>query len=279
MNKYIPLSLFILISLCSFSQSKTASYYIEIAIEYSENKNYDKAFKTLDKAIVKMPDSTALYDLRGALSENIRQYEEAIKYFTIGIEKAKNHSIKSHLLANRGGTKYRIRDFKGSFSDLTLAFKLDSTNIDALNNLAAVCGDINKPEEALNYYLKSISIDSNYYPAYINLGFEYQAKEDHKKAIEYFDKAIKLEPEDALGYSNRSFSKLKTDDLKNAMNDILHSIKLMPSNSYAFKIKGLIEIEMGELSKACDDFTKSLELGYTNQYGEEVNDMKKKYCK
>jgi tetratricopeptide (TPR) repeat protein len=279
MKKHLLLIIFILNNLYHFSQTKTASYYIEQAIESAEKNNYEKAFNILDKAINKMPDSIPLYDFRGTLCESNRQYKEAIKYFTIGIDKTKINSVKSHLLANRGGTKYRIRDFNGSYSDLILAYELDSTNIDALNNLAAVCGDINKSEEAISYYLKIINIDSNYTPAYINLGFEYQIKQEHKKAIGFFNKAILLEPRDALGYSNRSFSKLQIHNLKSAMIDINYSIQLMPSNSYAFKIKGLIEIEMGLIDEACVDFSKSLQLGYTNQYGEEVDELKLKYCK
>jgi len=268
----------LLISIASLAQSNTAMYYQDKAEEYIRKKDYKGAMKTLTLAINEMPDSISLYDMRGALFEAFSNYEAAIKDFTSAIEKSEDNTLTSHLLANRGGTKYRIRDFEGSYSDLILAVQLDSMNIDALNNLAAVCKEINRPEDALKYLNQIILIDSTYSPAYVNLGFTYQEMQQHEKAIVFFDKAVELAPEEALGYSNRSFSKLKKNDLKGAMNDINQSIKLMPSNSYAYKIRALIEIEKGKLVNACKDLTRSIELGYTQQYGEEVNELKSKYC-
>jgi tetratricopeptide (TPR) repeat protein len=235
--------------------------------------------KTLTIGISIMPDSASLYDMRGTLLEAFGLYNEAIQDFTDGYDKAKDNILKSHLLANRGGSKFRIRDYQGSYSDLITAIKLDSTNKSALNNLAAVCDEVQKPNETLMYLEKIILIDPDYAPAYINIGFKYQGLGKHEKALEYFNKAIKLDPNEALAYSNRSFSKLKTKDLKGALEDINHSISLMPSNSYAYKIKGLIEIEKKNSSQACADFNRAVELGYPQQYGDEAEVLITKYCK
>lgn len=279
MKNIVLLFTALLLSNFGFSQSKTASEYIEKANLQLKKKNYEEAFNTLSLAIDEMPDSVSLYDMRGTLLETFRMYPEAIKDFTLGIEKTTDLKIKAHLLANRGGTKYRIRDYAGSYNDLIKAVDLDSTNIAALNNLAAVCEEVDKPDETLKYLNQIIRIDSNYVPAYVNLGFKYQSLGNHQLAIEYFNFAVKLAPEEPLGYSNRSYSKLKTNDLKGALKDINKSIKLFPTNSYAYKIRALIYLEKNKLDKVCSDLTKAEELGYTQQYGEEVNTLKKKYCK
>ena len=279
MKKSIILIALLLCSATCLAQTNAASVYIDYANKRLEEKDYEGAMKTLNLAIKEMPDSVALYDMRGVLLEAFQLYNEAIRDFTLGVEKATDNKTKSHLLANRGGTKFRIRDFRGSYSDLVEAIALDSTNIDALNNLAAVCDEVGKPEEALRYLKIIIKTAPKYAPAYVNLGFKYQAVDEHQKAIEYFDKAIALNPDEALGYSNRSFSKLKTNDLEGAMKDIKHAIKLFPSNSYAYKIRALILIEKNKLEDACEDLTTASELGYSEQYGNEVNDLKEKYCK
>jgi tetratricopeptide (TPR) repeat protein len=151
-----------------------ASYYGEKAGYLIGAQAYEDALKALTTGIHLMPDSAMLYDARGTLLEAFRLYKDAIADFTLGYEKAYDPRTRSHILMNRGGTKVRIRDFEGSYSDLVLALKLDSTNIDVLNNLSAVCDEVNKPDETLKYLERIIRIDPTHVPAYVNLGFKYQ---------------------------------------------------------------------------------------------------------
>lgn len=274
----IILFLVMLIALNGNSQTENATYYLEKAHKQIDKEKYEDALNTLDMAIKKMPDSALLYDTRGTLLEAFRMYEDAINDFTKGIENTNDDELKAHFLANRGASKARIRDFKGSYEDLNLAIELDPANIDALNNLAAVCDEVNEPEEALEYLNEIIRLDPTYVPGYINLGFKYQGLNNHEKAIENFDKAIELAPKEPLGYSNRAFSKLKTNDLKGALKDINHSLKLYPTNSYAFKIRALIYIEKKDMEDACVDLSEAESLGYKAQFGDEVEELKMEYC-
>jgi tetratricopeptide (TPR) repeat protein len=260
------------------TNSPRASYYHDKVNYLIELKDYEGALKTLSAGIDVMPDSASLYDMRGTLHEAFRMYNEAIQDFTMGFERAKENVLKSHLLSNRGGAKARIKNFEGAYSDLTASIKLDPGNIDALNNLAAVCDEVNKPNETLIYLEKIISINPGYAPAYVNIGFRHQKLGQHKDAIAYFNKAIAVDANQALAYSNRSFSKLKTQDLDGAMKDINHSITLMPSNSFAYKIRALIQIEKKMPREACLDLTKATELGYDIQYGNEVKELIAKNC-
>ncbi len=278
MKQYILVVISIFVSISSIAQSNTARYYQEKASKLINNQEYEKAFITLSNGINLMPDSAYLYETRGTLLDVFSRYQEAIQDYNIGISKAKNPKLKSHMLSNRGGVKQKIRNFNGAYEDLILSIQLDSTNINALNNLATVCREVDKKREVVKYLEKIISIDSGYVPAYVNLGFEYQVRNKHKKAIKYFNTAIELSPEEPLGYSNRSFSKLKLHDLYGAINDINRSIKLFSSNSYAYKIRALIEIENGNRKKGCKDLKTALKLGYKQQYGEEVDTLISENC-
>jgi tetratricopeptide (TPR) repeat protein len=261
------------------TNSPRASYYHYKTSYLLNLENYGEAIKTLVTAIKIMPDSSSLYDTRGTLLEAAGLYNEAVQDYTIGYEKAQKNTSKSHLLTNRGGTKAKLRNFEGAYSDLIQALKLDSANIDALNNLATVCDEVNRPNETMGYLQKIISINPKYVPAYVNIGFKYQKEEQHEKAIEYFNKAIALDPDEPFSFSNRSFSKLKIKDLDGAMKDIDYSISLRSSNSWAYKVRALINIEMKEGKKACEDLMKAIELGYSDQYGSEVQDLIYKNCK
>jgi tetratricopeptide (TPR) repeat protein len=256
-----------------------ASYYRDKANYLLGLNEYEETLKTLTSGILIMPDSAYLYDMRGTLMEGLGYYDEAINDFTLALEKAKGNTLKSHLLANRGGTKFRVQDFEGAYQDLIASITFDSTNIDALNNLAAVCDEVDRPGETLKYLEKIISINPDYVPAYVNIGFKHQRLGQHTDAIKYFNKAIAMDPDEPLAYSNRSFSKLKMKDMDGAMKDINHSINLMPRNSYAYKVRALIKIDMGMVKEACADLKQALELGYSQQYGKEVDELIIKNCK
>ena len=278
MNKLTLVFSILLVYSYSFSQFNSAQEYIDKVYEQIEKNEYAGAMLILSFAINEMPDSAQLYNERGVLLETFRNFDKAIEDFSIGIEKSKDSKSKSHFLTNRGGAKSRLRDYQSAYDDFVLALELDSTNLHALNNLAAVCDEVNRPMETLKYLEQIISIDSNYVPAYINIGFKYQNMNNHVKAIEYFDMAIKLSPNEALGYSNRSFSKLKLKDLDGAMSDINLSIKLFSSNSYAYKIRALIYLEKNLIEYACNDLSQAEHLGYKEQFGDEVKNLKEKHC-
>lgn len=269
---------FILIICISQAQTKTASYYVDEAHHLIEKKKYEEAVKVLTTGINEFPDSARLYDTRGTLLEAFRMYNEAIRDFSKGIEKSSDDKMKAHFLSNRGGSKYKVRDFEGSYKDLKEALRLDSTNIAALNNIAVVCDEVNRPDETLIYLYKIIEIDSLNSYAYMNMGFKYQTMNEHEKAIGFFDKSLELNPKEPFAYNNRAFSKLKLHDLKGAMKDVNQSLKLNPGNSYAYKNRALIYIEEKKYKDACADLTKANELGYTKQYGKEVNELISKYC-
>ncbi len=256
-----------------------ATYYSDKAVILIYNGDIDGSFKCLDHAIKLFPDSLDLYYTRGGIYEATRQFEKAVDAFSKGYELSKSPEEQSKFLTSRGGTKMRYRDFGGAYRDLVLAVDLDSTNINALNNLAMVCDDVDMPDKILVYLEKIVAIDSTYVPGYINLGFRYQHLGEHEKAIHYFDKAVELAPNEPLAYSNRSYSKLKLNKLSAAMRDINKSLELLPSNSWAYKIRALIYIEKGDMDKACEDLNTALEYGYTNQYGKEVETLIKKNCK
>ncbi len=255
-----------------------SQYHIAKADYQLQLKEYEGAVKTLSHAMELMPDSFELFNMMGVLSESFKMNEMAIMYFGLAYSKAAKNTDKAAVLVNRGGTKLKMRNFQGSYDDLIIARRLDSTNIDVLNNLAAVSDKVGHENETLGYIMAILEIDSNYVPAYINLGFKYQALNRHKEAINFFDRAVKLAPFEALAYSNRAYSKLKTEDIEGAKKDINKSIELFSTNSYAYKIRALIHVENANKKKACEDLHTATQLGYRKQFGEEVDELIKTHC-
>lgn len=278
MKTFCLLFLFLLANINANSQTNSATEVLEAANKLISKKKFTEAFDLLAEGIDQMPDSITLYAFRGTLFDAFMLYDSAIEDFTTALSLAEDDSWKANLFANRGGMKSKIRDFEGAYIDLDKAIELDPENLAALNNMAMVCEEIGKAEEALTYLLEVVKVDPDFAPAYVNIGFTFQGMGKHKKAIEFFDKAVVLSPEEPLAYSNRAFSKLKVNDLKGAMKDINKSIKMYEINSYAYKIRALIYIEKKDLEKACEDLSEAQKLHYRSQYGDEVYELKTKYC-
>lgn len=253
-------------------------YYLQKAYCLGELSEFQKAYDTYTLGLYRMPDSIALYINRGALLYSIRMFEDAVKDYEAGYKVARTSDDKESILINLSSAKSAIRDFSGAYTALMEGYALDSTNVDILTNLSAVCDEVGREHETMKYLRKLIAIDSLNLGAHVNMGFKYQHLGEHTKAIQCFDKALRINPKEPLAFSNRSYSKLQIGDLKGAMEDIDKSIALYPGNSWAYRNRGLIYLEMKKPGKACDEFQKALDGGFTKMYGDEVEKLKAKNC-
>ncbi|MGC4101109.1 tetratricopeptide repeat protein [Ferruginibacter sp.] len=259
--------------------STNAQYLFLKANALEKLKDYQEAFNTYTKLIQFYPKSSYAYSQRGILLTSIQEPEYAIKDFSEALGFETVDTVRLTLYINRGAAKVNIRDFQGAYDDFFAAYKIDSLNVGTLNNLAAVCDEVGKGDQTLDYLYRILKIDPTFVGTYANIGFKYQEMGDYKKAIGFFDKVISMDPKEALSYNNRAFNKYKLGDLQSALTDVNTSIKLYPANSYAFRNRALIYIAMKKTGQACNDIKEALRLGYTKMYGEEVEELQTKNCK
>jgi hypothetical protein len=70
----------------------------------------------------------------------------------------------------------------------TLSFPIIATSLDELA----------RPDEALWYLKKIITIDSTFIGAYVNLGFEYNNSGKDHEAVKYFNTSLTIENDELL---------------------------------------------------------------------------------
>ena len=256
-----------------------ADYYLFKASFLALAGFTQESLTVYNTALSRLPNEAILNTGRGNLLLLLEQYTPAIRDFSIAIELATADSIKYQALGQRGVAKLNIRDLDGAYRDLLQCLAYDSVDLAVLTNLANTCDELGKGSEAFNYLNKMIAIDSNYFPAYVNLGFYYQRIEEHELAIEVLNKALEISPKEPYAFSNRSYNKLKLGDIRGAKKDIETSLKLDPENSYAYKHRALIHLETGDREKACEDLQTALDKGFTSLYGEDVNELRKEHCR
>ncbi|MGK0387423.1 MAG: tetratricopeptide (TPR) repeat protein [Maribacter sp.] len=257
---------------------KELEYHISKITILFELDRVQEAIGYLNKTVDLFSDKSAIYNMRGGVMEIVRYFELAVKDFGQAIKYADNDKEKALYYSNRGASRSQLMDYEGAYEDLMNAYKLDGKNKEVLNNLAAVCDEVGRPEETLMYLNHIIELDSNFVAAYVNIGYKYQLMEKHEKAISYFKKAIKLDPKGELGYSNLSYSLMKIGLLEEALENINKSISLNSINPYAYRNRALIYLEKGNIFNACDDIDEGIEKGFSKSYGNELEELKKEHC-
>lgn len=237
------------------------------------------AYESYSVLIQKYPTYSNGYNNRAMLLLRAQEFELSLKDIDKAIEYAESDSIRVGCLMNRGAVEFHTRDFEGAYRDLNKALGIDPKNIDVMNNLAAVCNEVGKPEMTFVYLKRILEVDPRNIGATSNFGFAYQERGQYDSAIYFFNKVILLDPKEALGYSNRGFCYYKKGKYELALKDVDLSLDLYPSNAYAHRTRALINIARGKTDDACKDMEMALLYKFTITYGNEVEELKKKYCK
>ncbi len=305
---------FYLIIASNFIFCQTAEEHYQNAVELASKNDFKGALKSVNSSLEKDDKNADIYILKAQIQEKLEKYKEAYETYSTGISKSEKNlillynaraifltsiqendlaisdykkameladsdSLLSMTLTNRAVCYIQTRKFEDAYVDLIDAYKIDSMSVTILTNLGAICDELGKGDMTLVYLLKAHEIDPTFYPILGNIGYKYQEMGQHEKAIEYYNKVLEINPEEPLGFSNRSYNKLKLGDLKGAMKDIEKSIDLYPANSYAYRIRALILIEEKKYAKACLDIELAINKGFVEMYGDEVLELKEKYCK
>lgn len=260
------------------SYPNDSSFLLQKAICLDRLDELVDSYEAYSDLLKKHPRNFIGYNNRGLLLLRAQEFEMALQDLNKAVEIAYTDSILVSALVNRGSVKFHTRDFNGTYEDLTRALKLDPNNIAVLNNLAGVCDEIGKPELTFAYLRRILAEEPENIGATSNLGFAYQEHGRYDSAIYFFNKTIALDSTMALGYSNRGYCYYKTGKTDQALIDVDRSLELYPTNAYAYRTRALIHIKMGKNAEACKDIEMALLYKFTITYGDEVEELKKKYC-
>jgi Tfp pilus assembly protein PilF len=118
-------------------------------------------------------------------------------------------------------------------------------------------------EQALEFYDKSLELNSKNIYALNNKGYELGVLGRFKEALPLLNDAIEVNPEFAYSYNNRGLARIKTGSIEDGLKDIMYSIQLDPSNSYGYRNLGIYHLDKKEYQTALQQFTKAKELDET----------------
>ena len=121
-------------------------------------------------------------------------------------------------------------------------------------------------DEAINYFNKSIQLNSEFAENFNNIGIAYAEKKEFTQALKYYEKAIKLKKDFFSAHLNKGISlkNLKKFDL--AIKSLEICIKINPNNAQIYLNLGNIFVNLKKYKDAKILFDKAIKLN--KNYGE-----------
>ena len=159
------------------------------SLQYIESE-----FKKIDD-----PNNKMLFDIANFF-KNSKEYQQAINYYTILIEKfSDNLEIKADLLYRRGGSYERIGKYETADKDFLYSLKLDPNDAYVLNYLAYSWLERNyKIDDAIEMLEKAYSLENDDPYIIDSIGWAYYLTKDYSKAEKFLKRAVLLMPDDPI---------------------------------------------------------------------------------
>ena len=203
-----------------------------------KNKKLEQAIKDLDKALEIDPDDLTGLRNKGIVLVNLGKYEEAIKVIDDLLEK---YPDNSRLLSRKGLSLEILGKHSEALEYLNQALEIDPDDLTGLRNKGIVLVNLNKYEEAIKiidrvlsldpndseillfkaialesqglsaeqfiqFYEKSMKINTNDYEMLCNIGFHITQMGGYEYAIKYFERAISLDPDNLVAINGKDWA-------------------------------------------------------------------------
>ena len=197
---------------------------------YISQKQIDKAVTTANAQIVKVPNSSAFYDLLGTLLFNNK------------------------------------KDLNGAEAALKKSAELDKNNADALVKLGQVQIAKGSVDQAISTYQNSLKDNPREISFYILMGELYESKQSWDQAKNAYQKALELRPDNPLASNNLAYVMLQTGgNVDVALSLAQVGRRGMPDSPNAADTLGWVYYQKGAYKSAIDLFQEAIKLTEKNK--------------
>ena len=148
---------------------------------------------------IKDPNKKFIFDIANFYKSS-KEYEQAIKYYTLIIDSLdQNSEIKSDLLYRRGSSYERLKNYSNADKDLLHALEIDPDDAYILNYLAySWLERDHKINEAIEMLEKAYEKENDDPYIIDSIGWAYYLVNDYVKAENFLKMAVQLMPDDPI---------------------------------------------------------------------------------
>ena len=271
--------------------SKPQNYFPLVDFFRKINK-FDEALKVLSILENIIPDYPDIYNFKGMIYLELRDYNNSILEHSKAIEINPKDPV---LFANRGWVYYELKNYQCAELDYLKAIELNISNdLTPYNEAIVFYRRIKNYKSAFNLLTKALEIFPNEWTVYNQLGLYYLDLEKYVEAHNNFQKALVLNNssidiynniavcfgdqrnwEDAIDVINKAIEIVPTmysyyykticylQGYRNyplALENVEEAIKLDNSSDDLFLLRGEIRLALEDFEGALQDYNKAFEL-------------------
>ena len=222
--------------------------------------HYEEAIKAIEGIIASDPDIIDAYFSLGNIYFKQEKYQDAIAWFMKALERKPDDSLTA---LNIGlayermgrfdeGEKFILGFIDQGFADSQLYFLLANMKFSQ-----------KKYDEAIPYFEKCLSLNSESAASYSMLASIYILKEDYGQAEKYIQESLKLNPKLSNAYYNQAQIFEKQGKKNEALDAYLKEIQNSPKHLKATYNLSRLYREMGDTEKEYEYLNKCIEIEAT----------------
>jgi tetratricopeptide (TPR) repeat protein len=213
----------------------------------------EKALESVESLIKEFPNSSLLFNIRGACCKAVNKLDKALESF----QKAVNiRPDFSEAYYNLGVIEKQLGQVKASITSYKKAIEIKPAYPDAHNNLGNSLLHLHQFEESINHFEWAVAFKPDFFEAYNNLGLAQRELDQISKSLDSFKKAIDLKPNYTQAYINLGRTLKDLGRTTDAIKYYKKLIEIQPNFDQGHLSIGIAYKELGLI----DDAIKSLEL-------------------
>ena len=222
----------------------------------NEKRQFDKAIADYNEAIRLDPKFALAFHSRGNVKIKLGKLGEAIADYDEAIrldpQMAMAYSCRSCAYSDKG-------DPQRGLADANVAIRLDPTAPGYFYNRGNALRDLGELDKALKDYDEAIRLDGGVSGRYFEAcGIVWYSKSEWGKAIAAFDEALVRDAEQPDTLFNRGTAWLQMNELDKAIHDLNDVLLLTPHHEGARVNRSVVWNRKGEFDKAAADLKEAI---------------------
>jgi tetratricopeptide (TPR) repeat protein len=241
-----------------YGQNEVAIESYNQGISLFNNKDFNGAKRSFDKAIELDSLFTKAFYNRAVCKTDLKDYTGAISDFTKNIFLDSTATDRPYY--GRAKVYYLTNNKDAALNDYLKASEKNRLNADACYFAGGIYFEKENYQKAIIQFTNAINIRPDFAEAYHDRGSAKRLLGDNPGAIADYKEATRLRPTLVPAYNNLGSLLRATGDYQGALVEFGYSIKAAPNESSSYVKRGRLKFDMQDYNGALADFDKAVLL-------------------
>ena len=234
MRRFITIVLLAVLTFSYIQAREKDSYEIKRALEFIQDKEYDKAQELLNKELKVHPKNAKAWAIQVYISQNNNDYGNALKSLDMMYKhQRKNKKNTGYYYALRAECYLLMSDTIRGLDHLNQAIAILPKDTDFLEKRAEVFLATGQYDKSYSDYMKILNMKKYDAKPYIRLGDICQRQTRYQEGVEYLSQAIQLKPSSSEAYYLRGICHLHHGNIDKALDDAIQCLAIDEDNTDA----------------------------------------------